>query len=288
MLFGPEGLFSREGGRNLARFVHELSLGGSTHWLWQLNSSSDANSPFTISSSLDPFPSLTSLTLQTSILSQLSHPSHIHPLDHLLPQLQLSNPFTLTLVTYGPSSSHASPTSPSPRLPDFSSFQPSVAFPDLVEIALPPLPDRHALHQALGFSSPPWTSSLDTLVFEGGPILEALNFRRRGNPFLVLAGSTWSFRRLVVVLPDGQTHFNGARVFRTLFSMDTPSTPIPLPDRLERVELRVGRKVEGEIRELWEVELREGRFSEAGTRLGGMVWFVDEEEEGEGRRLVEE
>lgn len=77
-------------------------------------------------------------------------------------------------------------------------------------------------------------------------------------------------------------------MFRTLFSMDTPSTPIPLPDRLERVELRVGRKVEGEIRELWEVELREGRFSEAGTRLGGMVWFVDEEEEGEGRRLVEE
>lgn len=41
MLFGPEGLFSREGGRNLARFVHELSLGGSTHWLWQLSSSSD-------------------------------------------------------------------------------------------------------------------------------------------------------------------------------------------------------------------------------------------------------
>jgi len=25
-----------------------------------------------------------------------------------------------------------------------------------------------------------------------------------------------------------------------------------------------------------------------GKRLGGMVWFVDEEEEGEGRRLVKE
>ena len=35
MLFGPGGLFSREGGRDLAKFVTELSLGGSTHWLWQ-------------------------------------------------------------------------------------------------------------------------------------------------------------------------------------------------------------------------------------------------------------
>lgn len=71
--------------------------------------------------------------------------------------------------------------------------------------------------------------------------------------------------------------------------MDSPSTPIPLPDRLERVELRVGRRLEEEIRGLWETELEEERFSKMGKRLGGMVWFVDEEEEeGEGRRLVKE
>lgn len=248
-----------------------------------------------ISSSVGPFPSLSKVVFRPDVLSHLSHRADPPtPLDVLAPQLLASNPdqaLSLTLITHA---------APHPSASDIASFlylftlpYPLASSTTNYQIVLPRHlgPIRETLHGALGLASPP--PRLDTFHMDGCPMMESLRSRRTGHPFLVLAGSLpgWSFRRLVLSLPEALVEFDGADVYRRLFSMDTPSTPIPIPggDKLERVELRVGSKREMRIREMWKRDAEQGKLSESGSRLAGMIWFVDGDEEGmEGsRRLVQ-
>jgi len=120
-------------------------------------------------------------------------------------------------------------------------------------------------------------------------------------PLMKLAGFTWSFRRIVFSLPPRfvappgfplQPYQDGADIVDALFWPYVLPHGIKgkVPHRLERIELRIGREREEEVRSIWMVRWSKKRFSEEGVRMAGMIWFVDEEDEDgtEGRRLVEE
>lgn len=160
-------------------------------------------------------------------------------------------------------------------------------------------PRGESLHNALGFPSPPWTSSLDTLVVLGG-LIEGGDYSKRQHAHPI-AGSTWSFRRLVVSLPlrgeaphgrNAKPYQDSMSFFWNLLLPYTLDYNVDgrLPDRLEKIELRVGREREKEIKDCWLGQWRRGSFSAEGVRMARMIRFMDEgDEDGtEGRRLVEE